>query len=272
MSGGYSAVIRAYTRSALLDQLIVALRRQTVAPSKIIIVDSSPDRSAFAGLDDDRVQVVAYPDVEFNFSKAINIGVAHSRTDDTLIISSHIILSDPGVIERGIELAAQNGVEALYWAGAILPDAPEAAVIVDRRSFNGTNGLSNSMAMIRTELCRERPFREEVFSAEDQEWAADHIRRREGRILRITSPFVGYANPNHGDGTWSELKVFNEELALGHFVRRRFIYPDRILARALRGMLALSRGRRARARMHFGFAWAMTKANFVRPVIRSRYF
>ncbi|MCV0382594.1 MAG: glycosyltransferase [Erythrobacter sp.] len=272
MNRAYTAVIRAHTRNDLLHRLIVALRAQTLPPSKIIIVDSSPDRAAFIGLDDATLEIVTYPDTEFNFSKAINIGLARSETDNTLIISSHIELSDAGVIERGLQLARQHGVEMFYWAPAVPPSVPEVAVAIDRRTFNGTNGLCNSISMVKTELCIERPFREEVFSAEDQEWAAHYFRERGGRILRISSPQVGYANPNHGSATWSELKVFNEQLALGHFVHRRFIYPDRILARALRGALALSRGRRDRARMHFRFAWAMTKANFVRPVVQSRYF
>lgn len=269
---GYAALIRAHERTALLDQLIGDLRGQTAAPDKIIIVDSSPGRSAFNGIGGDDIEVVAYPDVEFNFSRAINLGLAHIESARTLIISSHIVLAEAGVIQRGLELAQQSGAEVLYWTGTLNDADRDGAMIIDRRNFSGTNGLFNSMSMVPTTLCRERPFREEVFSAEDQEWAAYYLRQRHGRILRITSRQVRYANPNHGVGTWSELKVFNEELALGYFVRRRFIYPDRILARALRGGVALLRGRGDRAKMHWRFAWAMTKANFVQPKAQSRYF
>ncbi|MFZ5667795.1 MAG: glycosyltransferase family 2 protein [Pseudomonadota bacterium] len=256
----------------MVDNLICALRGQTVLPSQIIIVDSSAKREAFEDLKGSDVRIVPYPDEPFNYSKAINLGIAANQCEYTLVISSHMSIEDPALIERGMAISAQFGIEAMTWVGLPQEVNSESHVIIDRKSFNGKNGLSNSMSMVRTDLYIERPYREEVFSAEDQEWTSWYLKKMNGKILRLATPHFHYRNPFHSGDQFSELKVFNEELSLGHFVRRRFIYPDRILVRALRGVLALSRGRYARARMHFGFAWAMTKANFVRPVVRSSYF
>lgn len=272
MAASYGAIIRAYARTELIDNLIAALRGQTVAPKQIIIVDSSLNRSAFNNLVASDIRIVPYPDEPFNYSKAINLGVAANFYAYSLLISSHMLIEDPKLIERGMTVAAENGIDAMTWADAPLGDKSESYTIVDRKTFRGKNGLSNSMSMVKTDLYIRRPYREEVFSAEDQEWTSWYLKAMNGQIIRFITPYLHYRNPYHSGDKFSELKIFNEELSLGHFVRRRFIYPDRIIARALRGVLALSRGRRDRAKMHFAFAWAMVKANFVRPVVQSKYF
>ncbi len=272
MAASYGAIIRAHIRTEMFDNLISALRRQTLAPDQIIIVDSSSQRSAFEDLIAKDIRVVPYPEVPFNYSKAINFGVAANPCEYSLLISSHMTIEDHTLIERGIAIAASNGIDAMTWVGDLDGNKSEAHFIIDRKNFHGQNGLSNSMSMVRTALYVQRPYREEVFSAEDQEWTSWYLKNMDGRIVRFVTPFLHYRNPYHSGNEFSELKVFNEELSLGHFVRRRFIYPDRIILRALRGVFALLRGRNNRARMHFRFAWLMTKANFVRPDVQSKYF
>jgi glycosyltransferase involved in cell wall biosynthesis len=267
----YAALIRAYECTPILSEVVAALSRQSAAPERLIIVDSSNDPSvtrAFAALG---ATVVRYPPEEFNFSKAINLGVAANDQPLTLIMSSHMLIHKPDLIAKGWKEAVEKDMEIVYWEqGWQSPD--ERHLAITRRNFTGRNGLSNSMALIPTHLLRERPFREEVFSAEDQEWARYYLEQHRRAILRIETMDVSYNNPNHNSDTWSETKLLNEQLAIGHFVNRRMISPTRIAARFLRGVLATIRRRPAKARMHFGFAWAMTKANFKRPNARSRYF
>ncbi len=269
----YAAIIRAYECTPLLAEVTEALKSQTAAPEELIIVDSSKDPAVsreFAALG---ATVVPYAHEEFNYSRAINIGVAENRHPLTLVISSHIMLHAENLIEAGWSAARAKGLEIVYWTSRVgCPPPPEFQVVMDERKFTGRNGLSNSMALLPTQLIHDRPFREEVFSAEDQEWTKYYLKSRKRAMLRIETIGMGYLNPHHNAEGWNETKVLNEELAIGHFVNRRLLMPDRILIRFLRGILATIRLRPERARVHFGFAKAMLMANFFTPKSQSRYF
>jgi glycosyltransferase involved in cell wall biosynthesis len=263
-------LIRAYQYTPLLEEVVAQLRQQSVPPEAVLIVDSSKDSAVtaqFAMLGD---KVVPYPDEEFNFSKAINVGVAANDLPLTLVISSHVVLEDHDIVAKGWSEAHARGLEVVYWTNRETPH--DVVIEIDPRSFTGRNGLFNSTALIPTHLIRERPFREEVFAAEDQEWTRYYLRRFQRPVLRIETMSVQYLNPNHSAVTWNDTKLLNEELAIGHYVNRRLIMPDRIAARVFRGILATVRRRPGRARMHFGMAEAMLLANFRPPSGRSRYF
>ncbi len=267
----YAAVIRAHAASDLLAGAIAKLRAQTAPPEAVIIVDSSHTASVterFAAWAD---RVVPYPHEPFNYSKALNLGIAASEAPLTFALSSHVMLDDPKLIAAGWAAALERQMEIVFWTRADTPE-DETRLDINRRSFNGRNGIGNSSAMYPTRLLRDRPFREEVFSAEDQEWTRYYIRSFKRPVLRIQTMGLRYLNPNHGAATWSHEKLLNEELAIGHFVNRRLIMPDRIAARLARGVLASLRRRPDRARLHFGIARAMLSANFVPPKRHSRYF
>lgn len=266
----YAAVIRAYNHTHLLEETVASLRRQSTPPKTIIIVDSSRNPAVttqFANLAD---LVVQYPDEEFNFSKAINVGVAAHDLPLTLIVSSHVVFEEGGLVSAGWAQAQDGGCEIVFW----VPHETlyNVTIKINLGNFSGRNGISNSSALIPTHLIRERPFREEVFSAEDQEFTMYYLRRFRHPVLRIETKALKYLNPHHGAKNWSEVKILNEELAIGYYVNRRLLMPDRILARVLRGILATVRRRPIRARLHFEMAKALLLANFIAPKRQSRYF
>jgi glycosyltransferase involved in cell wall biosynthesis len=264
----YAAVIRAYECTSLLEKTIAALREQTKPPTSIIIVDSSNDAATTLKFHALGANVIPYGNKEFNFSNAINIGVASNTEPLTLIISSHVVLDDEKLVHDGWLAARVQEIEIAFWVRY----SEENQIVLNRRRFTGRNGMANSLALVPTHLLRERPFLEEVFSAEDQEWTKYYLKRFGKPILRIESKRFSYLNPNHGSTNWSSTKLLNEELAIGHFVNRRLLMPDRILFRAARGMLAAIRNRPDRARMHLSHARALLMANFIRPKVQSRYF
>lgn len=267
----YGAVIRAYQCTPLLEQVVARLRAQSVPPDAILIVDSSRSSEttkAFASLG---VTVVPYPDGEFNYSRAINVGVAANPAPLTLIISSHVLLGAE-MVERGWRAAQAHGLEIAFWTQPAPGQVGDVGCIVDRRNFNGRNGISNCAALIPTQRILDRPYREEVFAAEDQEWSRSYYEVFDRGVLHLRTYQIQYLNPNHGDGSQNWVKLLNEDLAIGFFVNRRVIMPDRIAARFLRGILATLRRRPERARMHFSVARAYLMANFKRPEVKSRYF
>lgn len=269
----YSAIIRAYEATPLLNKLVQSLRSQSVPPQHIIIVDSSKSDDQTHAFLQMGAKVVPYPDDSFNFSKAINVGVDANPSPYSLIISSHISLEDNSIIEFGKTEADKEGLDVVFWTKCHEERPPETKIIpLGQRAFTGRNGISNSCSLIPTALIRERPFREDVFSAEDQEWTKYYLRRFRRAVMRIETFRIDYLNPNHSASSWSHTKLFNEQLAIGHFVKRRYIGPHRVMARVARAALALMRGRRERASMHWSFARAMLAANFVPPSRNSKYF
>ena len=273
----YAALIRAYEFTPLVERAVACLRQQTLAPEKIIIVDSSKrldTRRAFERLAE---SVVVYPDEEFNFSKAINVGVEANDLPWTLIFSSHVLLKSPDIIETGWKAAVERGIDVVSWEGFPIEileagsNIGDELIEIDSKKFNGRNGFSNCAGLVATKLLEARPFREEVFSAEDQEWARFYLEKFNQPILKMQSSRFEYLNPNASGSSW-ELKTINEVLAIGHYVNRRLIWPDRVLARYLRALLAMVRLRKDRAQLHFSFATEMLLANFRPPNRRSRYF
>lgn len=268
----YSVIIRAHQMTDLLEKVVANVNTQTLPPNEIIIVDSSNCVDTRKRFSEIGAKVVIYDEKEFNYSKAINVGVAAVSSPYTLILSSHLLIENNDIIKLAYDELMERNLEVVYWCLPRQESCPHEFVEVGKSNFNGRNGISNSMSLIPTPLLRDRPFREEIFSAEDQEWTKYYFNNFKRNILRVHSADIRYLNPQHGASVWSELKLFNEELAIGHFVNRRLIMPDRILMRFLRGVLAIIRLRPERAKMHFSFAAAMLMANFRRPQRQSRYF
>lgn len=247
----YTAVIRTNRADELLDRVVASLRRQSMAPKDIVFVDSSGDAQVHAALQA-MGRVVRYAG-EFNYSKAINLGIGTVHTPFSLMISSHTVPMADDLIARGWNEAQRVGARILYWS----PPPPDASVaqrfnIVDAASYTGRNGLSNSFGMIETAEALRYPFREDVFASEDQEWAKRYLDRHpEAKIVGVITTDVAYENRGAAAKGVLLEKYIQQELAHLLFTARRSRIPVEIIGRMARSVLALSRGRTERARGHF---------------------
>lgn len=261
----YTALIRTHDSSPRVERTVAALLAQTHPPARIVAVDSgsSPgQRRALAALVD---TIVDYPAEPFNYSKAINLGVAACRTPWLLIISSHIVLKDVRSIERASAEMNAIGASAFYLHRGTEPAWKLEPI--DRRTFDGRNGLSNACAFLQTQAVVERPFREDVFSAEDQEWAADHFRRHGATILRIGIDSLKYDNPNE-----NELKYINEEISIAYFTSRELLGVRYLVAWLARAAIWFAAGRTRRAKTYLTIFRELVKARFRPPMRVSKYY
>lgn len=259
----YSVIVRAHQATPLLVRAVDCLRKQTCPPSEIIVVDSSgnpAEGESFRSLADYNVP---YGTAEFNYSRAIHVGVSAAGTSHVLIHSAHVALPGTDVIEVSFRKAAELQCEVFYCRNG----TELAYDIIDAGSFDGRNGLANSCAMIPKELLMQRGFREDVFSAEDQEWAAWFIREHKGSVLRVTTPSCVYENPH-----LNIQKKINENIAVAYFVNRHERWPHHIAVRLTRAALAALRGRPERAQLHWQIAKGLVASYFRKPERRSRYF
>lgn len=249
----YTALIRTNRVDHNLGEVVTALRAQTMPPAEILLVDSSGQEDVTRALSAFG-RVVPYGDRDFNYSRAVNVGMAEVKTPYALVISSHTVPARRDLIETGWSAARDAAASVLYWSP--LPDALPGRdnAIVNRitvRSFTGKNGFSNSMGMLPTDQAIAHPFREEVPASEDQEWAKRYFERnRDAVIIGVTDPDLFYRNPVIADEKKRADKYVLEEVSyLRHIAAPRKI-PVEVAARLARSALALVRGRRVRAAAH----------------------
>ena len=138
---------------------------------------------------------------------------------------------------------------------------------VDAESFDGTNGLTNSCAFLPVGLARSLPFREEVFSAEDQEWTQRHLKAGGGKLLGVATGRISYLNPR-----FSYAKKLNEELALACYVDRRRLRAPAIGAWLLKALWSLFRLDVGKAKFRMAVARGLLMARRVAPSRSSKYF
>lgn len=265
----YTALIRTYNSFPLVAEVVAALRAQDVPPEKIIAVDSNSSPEQRLALEDIVDQAIDYPNEPFNYSKAINIGVAACDTPYVLIISSHVVLTDPYLISYGINHISDGGDRCLGCCFNQGGDYGKTYGVtrVDKSNFSLLLGLSNSCAFLKKQYIVGRPFGEDVFSAEDQEWAAYYLRQQDACFFSFHSVYVKYQNPHVND-----LKTMNEFVSMAYFTHPELRGPKYIIPRLARALLALVRLRPARAKLHLTMATELFMTNFRKPVRKSTYY
>jgi hypothetical protein len=261
----YDAVIRTDHANALLERCIAALRQQSKSPRRIFIVDSSLDSLCRERLLELSDFVIQYPAIPFNFAHALNLGIEAAEGIQVLLLSSHVILSDRTLIEEGQNLGKRHDAGVVYWKPTAFRS--QRLQITDAQTFDGYNGLSAVCALVPRAEVLARPFRTEVFSAEDQEWAGWYLRAKAGRALQIEHPHLKYLNPRK-----NIQKLINEEISIAFFTNRNLLRPRHIALRLLRAGLAGLRRHPERARLHWEVAKGLCIANFKQPSRDSRYY
>lgn len=270
MENRYTALIRTYHSMPLLAEVIDRLKKQSLPPAQILIVDSSKEQTQRDQIKGLGYPVIRYPeDEDFNFSKAINLGVAAIETETVLIISSHVLLNQSNMIERAFEIAEPQNTS--YMGFCLIPwEDPEVrwkSTKVDKSNFSLNLCASNSCTLLKTQLIKDRPFREDVFSAEDQEWAAFYLRQKNAFFFNIVTHDVKYKNVY-----FNTQKLINEQIALAYFTFPHMLSIHNIVLRLIRALIALARLRHERAKLHFVVARELFLAKFRKPTKQSKYF
>jgi glycosyltransferase involved in cell wall biosynthesis len=263
----YTVLIRTFNCSAQLRQVLTCLDAQTHKPARLVVIDSGSTDDTLSIVDGGAV-VQPYVGREFNYSAAINQGLRHVTTPYVLILSSHSLLTYPGACEvMARMLDDDENVGAAYATEAGAP-GEVACELIDRCTFDGFNGLWNTCAMIRMDLLARRQFREDVFAAEDQEWAAWLFRTEGKQIARLQG--VGFRNIN--PRKHSIRKRLNDYVAVAYFTRPELLEAQNLL-RILHGVLLPGWFPALRERyFRLRLAWRLFLCRLRPPAASSRYF
>jgi len=183
MSDGVSVVVRAKNEAAWLASCLGAVRLQDHPDVEIIVVDNESTDHTAAIADRYQCRVLTISDAEFNFSRALNVGIAAATRPLVAMLSGHCVPADEQWLARLAMHFRRPDVVAAYGRQEPLPDTTP----VDKRDLWITFGLDrkeqrrdyffhNANSMIRRAVWERTPFKEAIHGVEDQDWAKKVLR------------------------------------------------------------------------------------------------
>ncbi len=174
-------VIRTLNESALVGTCIETLRRQRGdVELDLLVVDSGSTDGTLEIAESHGVRVHHLPPGDFDYSRAINVGMEHVRGDVVFLLSAHAIPVDDDWVERMTapfadpQIAGVAGRQ-LPWEGApwrevqrLARQFPAESRVYGRDDLDSIL-FSNAASCVRRSAWREQPFT--LPAAEDMEWA-----------------------------------------------------------------------------------------------------
>lgn len=173
-----SVIIRSKNEERWLGSCLFAIKHQEVDDVEVVVVDNESTDSTVSIAKSFGCKIVTISDDEFNFSRALNRGIAYSSGDFIAIISSHCIPVDVQWLSC-LRMHFENpDIAAVYGRQEPLPDTPAG----DKRDLWTTFGLDrkiqvkdyffhNANSMIRRNLWEKINFSEKIHGVEDRDWA-----------------------------------------------------------------------------------------------------
>lgn len=260
----YTALVRTFNSAATLPATLRSLRQQQAPPARYVFVDSGSTDATLA-LIESRGTVHRYRGGEFNYADAINQGLEHVETEFVLIVSSHTCIGAGDATRYALRLLRDRpNLAAAYFCNDAVP-VPRHTII-DASNFDGFNGLWNNCALLRTALLKQRGFRREVLTAEDQEWAAWLFSERKMTIARIAGGRIVDGNPRR----YSMRKRLNEYASIAYYANRRLLSAEHLARVAF--CIVKPAVRRTDRVFYLRLFFRLLACRFGAPTASSRYY
>jgi len=176
----YDVVIRCKNEMEWLPRVIESIKKQTVKPSKIILVDNSSNDGSKEYALEQGCSIVKYNKPDFNFSYALNIGIQETSQNEILILSAHCELLTPSSVENLIEVRHAYKAAGVY--GRQIPtvnsnpvDTRDLITVFGRERlvFESHPFFHNAFSLIDRKAWEDCPFNENQNGVEDRFWARE---------------------------------------------------------------------------------------------------
>ena len=272
-----SAVVRTLNSERTLAEALRSIRRQDSTVQEIVVVDSGSSDGTLGIAKKFDCRTVFYArDRPFNYSESLNLGIAETASDLILILSSHMVLGDTGIVRKMRDNLKYFNACGAYCMPASIPrnDRPDAntvnptlITVVHSDIYDGHNGLWNCCSLISRSCWEQHPFDTTLPTVEDQEWALWHYRNTNLPTVCIRNAGVLYLNPHFSDRKYIRDRVV---------VATRLI-PSQGSWRAILGLLLeaciAAFDRRFRiARRTACLAWELARQRFWPRNYTSKYY
>ena len=178
-----SAVIRTLNEEERIGVLLDTLRAQKNAGAdlEIVVVDSGSTDKTLAIVRQHKVKLIQIHPEEFNYSKALNLGIAESLGDFIFVLSGHTVPASRDWVSQMTQHFADPAVAGVYCRQKAWDDAGRH----ERRRILATFGnvsrtitsstedeiaFSNAASCVRRSVWEKHRFKV-LPAAEDREWA-----------------------------------------------------------------------------------------------------
>ena len=178
MNPSISIVIRCKNEEKWLSSCLSACTLQSWHDIEIILVDNDSTDNSLEIANYYNATILNIPSKNFNFSRALNIGIQASRGEYVAILSAHCIPQTDQWLSVMASHFTNSDIAAVYGRQEPLPDTKAS----DKRDLWITFGLDrriqtkdyffhNANSMIRKSVWNQLHFNEEIHGVEDQDWA-----------------------------------------------------------------------------------------------------
>jgi glycosyltransferase involved in cell wall biosynthesis len=253
----YSVIIRTKNSEKTIKACLEGLLSQTIKPLEIIVVDSGSRDNTLPIVKEFGVVIIDYPKGQkFNYSKALNIGIAKTISPFILILSSHVEFLDFQSIyfmhnvfvedEQCITVSMVRTDKKNKINGSSMLNKNKITL----RDFKG-QAMYNFCSLIRKESWNEHNFDEKIMRCEDQEWAYYFLKKNFHAII-IKEPQIYYDNSyyNFQKDLWDIIVIgetvypyYNSKYYLFELLKKSFKYlkkgNNRLFIREFRMFLGL---------------------------------
>ncbi len=199
-----SVIIRAKNEDRWLDSCLFAVCNQDYPDLEVVLVDNESTDKTLEIADKYNCKIVTILDKEFNYSKALNIGIEAADGDLIAILSGHCIPVDEQWLNRLAMHLKFDDVVGVYGRQVPLPDSEPA----DKRDLWITFGqdrkiqrkdyfFHNANSMIRRKTWERIPFNENIHGVEDQDWAKKALNENNKIIYEPTATVYHHHGIHH---------------------------------------------------------------------------
>ncbi len=193
-----------------LPRVIESIKKQTIKPSKIILVDNSSTDGSQEYAMEQGCTIVDYDKSEFNYSYALNIGIKDTSQNEILILSAHCEILTPNSVEKLIEIRHQYNAAGVY--GRQIPtvnsnpvDTRDLITVFGRERivFKEYPFFHNAFSLIDRNIWKDIPFSTSTNGIEDRYWANDIVSK--GYSYLYDPSFVIHHHYTINGNTWKGL-------------------------------------------------------------------
>jgi len=214
MAEGITVVIRAKNEAKWLKSCLLAVQLQDYGDVEIVLVDNNSEDSTREIGEYFGCTIVDISDEDFNFSRALNIGINAGSKPLVAMVSGHCVPADDQWLVRLAMHFRDPDVVAAYGRQIPLPDSAPS----DKRDLWTTFGLDrkiqkrdyffhNANSMIRRSIWEQVPFNENIHGVEDRDWAKKVLKNGSRIVYEPASRVFHHHGIHHQDSEQRAARV-----------------------------------------------------------------